>query len=127
MKKSKQRDLILAELKSTKAHPCADELFTKVRKSLPKVSLATVYRNLEQLKQHGLIVELPGKVKRYDADLNEHYHLKCDVCGGVSDFEMLDLKNEINGLDNFSKHNNIQYRIEFVGTCKICKDNNKCQ
>lgn len=125
MKRSKQRDLILTELRNTKAHPSADELFYKVRKTLPKVSLATVYRNLEQLKQHGLIIELPGKVKRYDADLSEHYHLNCDTCGSVRDFEMLGLANEINGLDNFSKQNNIHYRIEFVGTCKNCKDNIK--
>jgi len=125
MKRSKQRNLILTELRKTKAHPCADELFYEVRKTLPKVSLATVYRNLEQLKQHGLIKELPGKIKRYDADLTSHYHMNCEKCGAVSDFEMFGLTNEINGLDNFSKQNDIHYRIEFVGICKQCKDINK--
>ncbi len=56
-----QREIILDELRSVKTHPTADELFEQVRSRLPRVSLATVYRNLEWLCQQGYCSENRGR------------------------------------------------------------------
>lgn len=84
---SRQRDIILEEVRRGKTHPSAQEVYDRVRPRLPKISLGTVYRNLEQLAAHGLIrkLELPGDQRRFDGDVSEHYHIRCLVCGRVDD------------------------------------------
>ncbi len=121
MKKSKQRDTIYSLLKKVKYHPTADELYLEVKKLLPKVSLATVYRNLEQLEQHGLIKLLPGKVKRYDGNIEVHQHLSCPKCGEICDTEIAGLEDGVLALDKLAKDNNVLYRIDFLKDCKKCK------
>ncbi|MDP2646297.1 MAG: transcriptional repressor [Desulfobacterales bacterium] len=48
-----QRKIILEELRKVDTHPCADEVYAMVKKPLPRVSLGTVYRNLEILCRLG--------------------------------------------------------------------------
>ncbi|MBC7073854.1 transcriptional repressor, partial [Candidatus Parcubacteria bacterium] len=42
-----QKKIILDYLKSVRTHPSAEEIFEKVRKRLPQISLGTVYRILK--------------------------------------------------------------------------------
>jgi Fe2+ or Zn2+ uptake regulation protein len=65
-----QREIILDELNRSKTHPTADELFDRIKHKLPRISLATVYRNLEILSAAGLIkkLEMSGRQKRFDWD-----------------------------------------------------------
>ena len=69
-----QRRVILEELRATKSHPTADELYRDVRRRLPKISLGTVYRNLDILNKAGMINKLDfgSGQSRYDADLSNH-------------------------------------------------------
>ena len=46
---TRQRMLILEELRSMCSHPTAEELYSRVRTRMPHISLSTVYRNLELL------------------------------------------------------------------------------
>ena len=48
---TQQRKVILEELKNMNSHPGADEIYERVRKRLPRISLGTVYRNLEILSE----------------------------------------------------------------------------
>ena len=63
---TKQREIVLEELRKTRMHPTADELYERVRKRLPKISLATVYRNLEWLAEREIIrkIEHTGSSKQ---------------------------------------------------------------
>ena len=63
-----QRRIILEELRNTRSHPTADEVYEIVRKRIPKISLGTVYRNLELLSESGVIqkLEIGGTQKRFD-------------------------------------------------------------
>jgi Fur family transcriptional regulator, ferric uptake regulator len=80
-----QRRIILEELRKTKTHPTADELYVVARKRLPKISLGTVYRNLDQLAESGEILKLEmcGCQKRFDGNTHEHFHARCQGCGRV--------------------------------------------
>lgn len=82
-----QRRVVLEELERSGSHPSADELYERVRERLPRISLATVYRNLELLAEKGLIrrLELGGTQMRFDAKTAAHYHLRCVGCGRVED------------------------------------------
>ena len=65
---TRQRKVILEELLKQNAHPSADEIYQMVRRRMPRISLGTVYRNLEVLASMGKIqkLELSGALKRYD-------------------------------------------------------------
>ena len=82
-----QRSIILEELRSVTSHPTADELHALVRKRLPRISLATVYRNLETMAQSGMVRKLAitGRQKRFDGDLSLHDHITCTVCNRIDD------------------------------------------
>ena len=82
-----QRAIILEELRSVTSHPTADELYALVKKRLPRISLATVYRNLETLTQAGMVSKLAirGRQKRFDGNLSLHDHITCTVCNRIDD------------------------------------------
>ena len=84
---TRQRVLILQELRKSKSHPTANEIYMMVRDQLPNISLGTVYRNLEILSEMGYILKLEGcgSQRRYDGDTGNHYHIRCLRCGRVDD------------------------------------------
>jgi Fur family ferric uptake transcriptional regulator len=84
---TKQRRIILEALRSVTTHPTAEELYAMVRERLPRISLGTVYRNLDFLTGSGAIRQLAsvGSVRRFDGDTGMHYHVRCTLCGRVGD------------------------------------------
>lgn len=82
-----QRRVILEELRKVDTHPTADELYEMVRKRLPKVSLGTIYRNLDLLSSEGIIqkVQVGNSQMRFDGNPNAHMHITCIHCGRVAD------------------------------------------
>lgn len=81
-----QRDALLRVLSRAGHHPTADELYRGVRRRLPSVSPATVYRNVQQLAEAGIISTLHRSgAAQYDANPEEHHHFVCETCGSVVD------------------------------------------
>lgn len=117
-----QREIILDELRSVKTHPTADELFEQVRGRLPRVSLATVYRNLEWLCQQGIVqkIEVGGRQKRFDGTAKLHYHIRCIGCGRVDDVDMSPVETLDHDLSEKSGYTVMGHRLEFWGTCAAC-------
>lgn len=116
-----QKQIILNYLQSTQTHPTAEETYLNVKKILPRISLATVYRNLEQFAQDKEILEINGQVKRFDGDISDHQHFICDSCGKVYDIFC-----KFSSIKNFKNHNHKigkikNHQILFYGTCKKCK------
>ncbi|HQG13942.1 MAG TPA: transcriptional repressor [bacterium] len=124
-----QKKVILEAIRSVKSHPTADELFSMVRRSLPNISLATVYMNLEQMSEAGIIkkIEVAGKQKRFDADLSDHCHFRCRDCGAVHDFEIPSISTIIDRLEGVADHDlSVEgYNIEFFGRCSKCRNNSQ--
>ena len=117
LKHSKQRDMILEYLKGTKAHPTSEQVFDDLRLSHPELGIATDYRNLKALYEHGLIRKLNvGEgADRYDADISNHYHFVCEECGEVSDLYEDDLEVV------FKKDTGITVKTQELYFCGICK------
>lgn len=122
---TKQRQVILDVIRAEKAHPSADEVYALVREQLPRISLGTVYRNLEILTEQGLIqrLELSGTVKRYDWNPNKHYHIRCMHCGRVDDAPVAPLDSIENELYGATVFTIIGHRLEFEGFCPECSKN----
>ena len=121
---TKQREVILDEIKRTSAHPTADQLYEMVRKKLPRVSIGTIYRNLEQLCRSGVIKKLniASSQSRYDGNTENHYHVYCIDCGSVNDLHLKIAKRVENEAKNSSDHEIFGHTILFWGRCKKCSD-----
>ena len=85
-----QRTLVLETVQRLCSHPTADEIYAEISKICPSISRATIYRNLQQLCESGVIVrrEIPGSPDRYDHLTSQHYHARCLLCGKVIDVDM---------------------------------------
>ena len=118
--KSKQRDIILEKLRMVKNHPSADEVYMMVKRDLPKIGIATVYRNLEQLSAGGCILKLDGDIKRYDGDVMRHFHYRCSECKRVFDFDIGDLKKSFGKFYKEAIEKNLEVKVEFVKVCDNC-------
>jgi Fe2+ or Zn2+ uptake regulation protein len=87
LKVTPQRLAIVRELAADESHPTAQELYERLRPSLPTMSFATVYNTLDALSTAGLCAALalsPGS-GRFDPNMEPHHHLVCDACGSVRD------------------------------------------
>ncbi|UCH24096.1 MAG: transcriptional repressor [Deltaproteobacteria bacterium] len=119
---TQQRQIILEELRQVNSHPSADEVYEMVRKRLPRISLGTVYRNLEILSELGEIqkLELGGDLKRFDRNPIKHYHIRCMRCGRVDDAPIAPLNQIENELYGATVYTIIGHRLEFEGLCPQC-------
>ena len=121
---TRQRQVILEELQKLTSHPTATMLYAIVRRRLPKISLGTVYRNLELLARMGVIQKLDfsGAEARFDGNVAEHDHLRCVRCGRVDDVSALPLDLLGGTANHCSGYQILGHRLEFFGVCPECGD-----
>ncbi len=124
LRMTRQRRIILQELRKVKSHPSADEVYTMVRKFLPRISLGTVYRNLEILAQLGEIqkIEVSGCLKRFDGNMKDHYHIRCMGCGRLDDVPEtihFQFNDQVEKITRFQVSG---HRLEFIGLCPECAE-----
>lgn len=119
---TKQRRIIVEELKKVTSHPTADQLHQMVRKRLPSISIATVYRNLELLSDGGVILKMDvaGTQRRFDGNPNNHYHIRCCRCGRVDDVHMEHLASIEETAQRTCGYTVLFHRVEFTGICPEC-------
>lgn len=120
---TKQRRVIMEELRGNSSHPTADELYRRVRRRLPRISLGTVYRNLELLSRSGLVrkLETGGGKMRFDGFAEPHYHIHCRHCGRVADLELSTLP-DLEGLVSDPRGFRVTgHHLEFTGFCPRCR------
>ncbi|CUS77755.1 Fur family transcriptional regulator, ferric uptake regulator [Candidatus Kryptobacter tengchongensis] len=121
---SKQREAILRILQSTDIHPTADWIYDQVRKVIPNISLGTVYRNLNLLREEGLIREVTihgSSSARYDANLEPHHHFICLRCNSVYDLPIhganLNVESYLGG-----KNFEVKFvKLDIFGICDKCR------
>ncbi len=123
IKMTPQRRVILEELQKTKSHPRADEIYDLVRRRLPRISLGTVYRNLELLSEEGHIMKLKPSAsqKRFDGRTEPHNHIRCTRCGRLEDIPLEPILNTEAPLNVFNGFVITGYRLEFLGLCPDCQ------
>ncbi len=117
------RKAVLSVLQECRRHLTADEVYEEVRKSLPRISKGTVYRNLRILRERGDIValELGGALTRFEARQEPHYHFVCEICGTVFDLDEpvgQDLNTRVEKKTGFRVS---YHHLEFRGRCSGCE------
>jgi Fe2+ or Zn2+ uptake regulation protein len=129
LRMTRQRRVILEELRKNNIHPTADALYAMVRRRLPRVSLGTVYRNLEILTALGEIqtLEISGSQKRYDGIPHKHYHIRCLHCGRMDDAPIAPLNRIEDALYGSTVYTIMGHRLEFIGLCPRCSQNEEAR
>ncbi|MCG6931981.1 MAG: transcriptional repressor [Desulfofustis sp.] len=123
MRMTNQREIILKELRDSRQHLTADQLYERVKKSMPRISLATVYRNLETLSEAGIIgkLEISGRQKRFDYEITPHHHIYCLQCQRVDNIEFEQELVDQGAMASTKGYRITGYRVEFVGICSSCR------
>ncbi len=116
MRNTRQKELILSIINNSHDHLRADNIYKKAKKTIPNISLGTVYRILNSLVESKKI----KKIKLNDGDhydnINEkHNHFICDKC-----HKIIDVKNNINLICKIGKNKVTDYEINFIGICEDC-------
>jgi Fur family ferric uptake transcriptional regulator len=119
---TRQRQVILDEFKKANTHLTADDVYNRVRKRIPRVSLGTIYRNLEILSGSGLIskIELAGHQKMFDGNLYDHYHLRCIKCSKIIDIPADSVKIDTDQIGRAENFDIVEFRLELLGVCPDC-------
>jgi len=118
-----QRYAILEYLMETDVHPTADDIFQTLSPQYPSLSVATVYNNLKLFVEAGLVRELTygDDSSRFDADLSDHYHAICTVCGSMVDFEHPPVKAVEEEAERSTGFLVQGHRMEIYGICPTCR------
>lgn len=117
---SRQREAILNELRSRCDHPTATQAYEGVRKTMPNISLGTVYRNLSALVENGEIISVSvgDGYEHFDGDRSFHLHLRCRQCGDIIDSYVDENKiKKLAEFDGFTPQSSV---CVVYGLCKNC-------
>lgn len=118
-----QRAAVYSCLQKLKNHPTAEEVYIQVKKEVPTISLATVYKALDVLVNSGLAMKLSfgDHSARYDARTDKHSHTRCLRCGAIRDLPTMAFP--IPGEENRTVVEDFvvtEYRLEALGYCLQC-------
>lgn len=118
-----QRLAIYNMLAATKAHPNAEMIFNSLQTLYPTMSLATVYKTMEILKEIGLVQILNAGEDsfRYDADVSNHPHVRCLKCGKVEDIENIEYSTFLEQVGQGTDYELLGQQFYFYGVCPTCK------
>jgi Fur family peroxide stress response transcriptional regulator len=119
-----QRIAIVDYLLKTEDHPSAEHIHKTIQKKYPMMSLSTVYKTLDLLKEKKLVneIEVEGEA-RFDAHTDEHINLVCMKCGKIEDIDEDSLKEIQNRAARKSKYLILKGSFELFGYCSNCKSN----
>ena len=119
LKITPQRLAILKELEN-KGHASIEEIYETIKEMFPSISLATIYKNINALKNEGIISEVCLHQKpKYEINKEAHAHFICKKCGKVEDVEFSEILNK----DIEKKYPNSDKELYIYGICKECNGN----
>src|SRR4029079_18856425 len=120
LRSTPQRYAVMAFLTKQKVHPTAAEIFKAVNRLDPRSSRATIYNNLRDLVQAGLVreVAVEGRAARFYTKGTRHHHFICDRCGNVEDMDWYDVPRPVRA--SLGKRVLRQCELILRGLCAKC-------
>jgi Fur family peroxide stress response transcriptional regulator len=122
LRSTTQRRVVLEFLWRHRIHATADEIFAAVNRAVPRASRATIYNNIRDLVEAGLVREVTadGRAARYDACVERHHHFICDRCGALEDLEWFDLSSSVGRPKALAGHVVRDFELLVRGACRKC-------
>jgi len=110
VKLTDQRKIIAKVMSESQDHPDVDELYNRVSKFDPKISIATVYRTVKLFEEAGILTkhDFKGGKARYE-ELNESHH---DHLIDIKTGEIIEFVND--EIENLQKKVAEKYGYELV-------------
>lgn len=121
MKQTRQKALILNALENRNDHPTAEVIYQELLEIDPRISLATVYRNLNTFAENGKIrrIELPNMKDRFDSNMKAHHHALCSECGKITDIPVVKTpRKKYVDIEGFKVH---EVEVLYKGICPHCQ------
>ena len=125
LKVTPQRLKIISMLEKH-GHSNIEDLYREMLKEFPSVSLATIYKNINQMIENGLVqeVKLPRTKSVYELIKEPHLHMVCDKCHKVEDI-VIGAEKIIEEAEKLSGYKIKESFITLRGICPECKKNTK--
>ena len=124
-----QRLAIYQVLSNTTEHPCAEAIFNELQPHYPTMSLATVYKTIEILREIGMVqvLNVGEDSFRYDATVENHPHVRCMDCGRVDDMHDVDASAFVNQVSDKTDYVLSGQQFYFYGICPACQKKQQAQ
>lgn len=119
---TRQRQIVFDAVQALHCHPTASQVYEHVHAHDEKISLGTVYRNLNLLAEDGSILAVKtGDGCHYDFRIDNHCHIICNTCGSVCDAEVPyddNLDACVSSMTGYRVHS---HNTVFEGVCPQCQ------
>lgn len=119
-----QRQVLYEVMKTMPGHPSPEEVYARVKKRIPAISLATVYKNIHLFVERGVLKEVSMHHGSLRVELNghRHHHMVCSQCKAITDIEEEDLDflpttRQLPGGFQVER-----YAIDVIGICAACQE-----
>jgi len=121
-----QRQVLYEVMQGMDGHPSPEEIYAKVRRKIPAISLATVYKNIHLFVESGVLreVSLHHGSQRVEMNEREHHHLVCSRCKAIADIDPEEL-----GASRLLKGKKLpggflaeRYSVDVIGICSKCQE-----
>lgn len=118
---SYQRLKVLEYLDCNRCHPTVDMIYSRLIGEIPTLSKTTIYNTLSQFVEAGIVrpLTIEGNEVRYDINVLDHGHFRCESCGEVYDFDIDVGSLTAHGLEGFHIKDKNVY---FSGLCHPCQN-----
>lgn len=124
-----QRQVLYEVMQTMPGHPSPEEVYGRVKKRVPAISLATVYKNIHLFVERGVLKQLSMHHGSIRVELNghHHHHMVCSHCKAIADIEEKDLGilpaiQELPGGFQVER-----YSIDVIGICAACQKAKRTQ
>lgn len=118
-----QRQVLYDVMKTMPGHPSPEEVYARVKKRIPAISLATVYKNIHLFVERGLLKEVSmhhGSL-RVEINSHRHHHMVCSHCRAIADIEEKDL-GVLPALQRLPGGFQVErYAVDVIGICAACQ------
>ncbi|MDE0029180.1 MAG: transcriptional repressor [Deltaproteobacteria bacterium] len=120
-RRTRQLEVIWEAVKGEMSHPTADQIYERVRRDMPHISLGTVYRNLQKLAADGKLQILTiDRTQHFDPLLKKHPHFICESCGKVYDVTLDRSDEAAPVLSPETGFTVTSHQLSLYGTCEMC-------
>ncbi len=117
-----QQQLIYQFVMRSNRHYSAEQVYSQIRKTMPRISLATVYRNLERLASRQMIGQVTIKGKLYfERQIEQHYHVICLACNKIENLDSLPASDIESFFSRSTTYTLISHELVLYGLCVECQ------
>ena len=121
-----QRQVLYEVMQSMEGHPSPEEIFAKVKRRIPAISLATVYKNIHLFVESGVLreVSLHHGSRRVEMKAADHHHMVCSRCKSIADVDAAELGLAAERTTLPGGFLVERYAVDVVGICAPCQQGN---